>query len=263
MGVVQMDRQPSRRERKKRKTRQRLLECAWHRFLQNGYDETTVEDITEAADVAKGTFFNYFSTKEAVLDELALWRLELLGQQIQADVGVSPESETQPAIARIKRMVCALAGEFFPESDLPRHLLLARISAPIKHQSAHRLGSMTRELVEQGQQTGEIRADMDADMIARLIMTAVFYHFMCAHPEHPHSEHAHREYTRADHVDVASARPTPPQPARTRASLLDQTRTSSFGQKPNTQYAIDLEARLIESIDQLLDGLGGPDWRRQ
>jgi AcrR family transcriptional regulator len=241
MGTVKMSKPTSRRERKKRETRQRLLECAWEQFLEKGYDEATVEDITEAADVAKGTFFNYFATKEAVLDELALWRLDKLGQQIRADADAPSISEVPTAVARIKRMVCALAGEFFPASDLPRHLLLARISAPIKHQSAHRLGSITRELVEQGQETGEIRADIDADLIARLLMTSVFYHFMRAHPGHPHSVNSDRE-SRAPH---------------------DRPQLQRVVQERNTKYAIDLEAKLIESVDKLMDGLGGPHWRQQ
>jgi NADH dehydrogenase len=241
MSKVKMNERPSRRERKKRETRQRLLECAWQQFLEKGYDEATVEDITEAADVAKGTFFNYFATKEAALDELALWRLDQLGQQVRADVDISSTVRTTTAVARIKRMLCALAGEFFPESDLPRHLLLARISAPIKHQSAHRLGSMMGELVEQGQRSGEIRTDIDADLIARLIMTSVFYHFMRAHPQHTHSGDSRTE----------------------NAPLPQHVRLEGFTQVSNTQHAIDMEAKLIESVDKLLDGLGGPDWRQQ
>jgi len=40
------------------------------------YEETTVEEITERADVAKGTFFNYFPSKEALLGELSVWGAE-------------------------------------------------------------------------------------------------------------------------------------------------------------------------------------------
>jgi AcrR family transcriptional regulator len=242
MSAVKMDGQPSRRERKKQKTRQRLLECAWQQFLEKGYDETTVEDITEAADVAKGTFFNYFSTKEAVLDDLALWRLDQLGQQVRDDTLVSPDGAPPTAVARIKRLVSAFAGEFFPDSDLPRHLLLARISAPIKHESAHRLGSMMRELVEQGQQSGEVRGDIDADLIARLLMTGVFYHFMRAHPSPHHSKEGPR-----------SGDTPPPEHARPQGSKLERS----------TQYELDLEAKLIESVDNLMDGLGGPNWRQR
>jgi AcrR family transcriptional regulator len=243
MSAVKMNGQSSRRERKKRETRQRLLECAWQQFLEKGYDETTVQDITEAADVAKGTFFNYFATKEAALDELALLRLDQLDRRVRADVKATSTGETPTIVARIKRMICALAGEFFPESDLPRHLLLARISAPIKHESAHRLGSIVRELVEQGQQSGEIRADVDADLIARLIMTSVFYHFMRAHPQPYHSEGSH-----------AHARISP---------TVHHRRSEENGAIRNTQYAVDLEAKLIESVDNLLGGLAGPDWRQR
>ena len=169
----------SRRERKKQETRQRLLTCAWQLFQEKGYDDTTVEDVTEAADVGKGTFFNYFDTKEAILDEIALWRIELLAERILG-VGDVPDS----AVARIKLMIQAMSDEFSPERELPQHLLIARISAPIRHESAHRLGSIMHELVSQGQAKGEIRDDMEASLIARLLMTCAFHHFMhCYDPQ--------------------------------------------------------------------------------
>src|ERR1700721_3046046 len=56
-----------RRERRRLETRERLYRSALELFAERGYLETTVEDITEAADVGKGTFFNYFPTKEHVL----------------------------------------------------------------------------------------------------------------------------------------------------------------------------------------------------
>ena len=218
----------SRRERKKQETRQRLLECAWQLFQEGGYDDTTVEDITEAADVAKGTFFNYFPTKEALLDELALWRIDLLGSHVLAADDV-PEG----AVARIKRMVRAMAAEFSPDRELPQHLLIARISAPIKHESAHRLGSIMHDLVQQGQDSGEIRADIDAGLIARLLLTGAFYHFMWFHP--PKDGHLSHGSPSGDGGRLQSE------------------------DEPN---ALSLEAKLIESVDALMDGLGGPS-RRQ
>jgi AcrR family transcriptional regulator len=50
----------SRRERKKLKTRQALFMAALSLFRGKGHAATTVEEITEKADVAKGTFCNYF-----------------------------------------------------------------------------------------------------------------------------------------------------------------------------------------------------------
>ncbi|MET8145064.1 TetR family transcriptional regulator [Sphaerisporangium sp. NPDC005288] len=57
----------TRRERKKRMTRQLIAETALRLFAEQGYEQTTVAQITSAADVATKTFFNYFPSKEDVL----------------------------------------------------------------------------------------------------------------------------------------------------------------------------------------------------
>lgn len=57
----------SRRQRKKRQTRQLLVETAFRLFADQGYEQTTVAQIARAADVATKTFFNYFPSKEDVL----------------------------------------------------------------------------------------------------------------------------------------------------------------------------------------------------
>ena len=54
---------PSRRERRREETRQRLIEAALALMQQKPFEQVTVEEITELADVAKGTFFTYFPPK--------------------------------------------------------------------------------------------------------------------------------------------------------------------------------------------------------
>jgi AcrR family transcriptional regulator len=58
---------PGRRARRQAETRARILHAALDLFARQGFFSTTVEQITEAADVGKGTFFNYFPSKEHVL----------------------------------------------------------------------------------------------------------------------------------------------------------------------------------------------------
>lgn len=58
----------SRRARKRKQTADLLAETAWGLFEQNGFENVTMEAIAAAADVAKGTLYNYFPVKEALLN---------------------------------------------------------------------------------------------------------------------------------------------------------------------------------------------------
>src|SRR5438105_2726469 len=60
-----------RRGRRKEEMRSQIFQAAMRLFERKGVFDTTVEEITESADVAKGTFFNYFPSKEAILTKLA------------------------------------------------------------------------------------------------------------------------------------------------------------------------------------------------
>ena len=61
------DRPPGLRERKKIKTRQAIRREAFRLIEANGYPNTTVEQIADAADVSPSTFFRYFPSKESLL----------------------------------------------------------------------------------------------------------------------------------------------------------------------------------------------------
>jgi AcrR family transcriptional regulator len=56
-------------------------------FAERGFQETTVEDITEAADVGKGTFFNYFPTKEHIFAVHARMQVERLREILARATG--------------------------------------------------------------------------------------------------------------------------------------------------------------------------------
>jgi AcrR family transcriptional regulator len=73
-----------RRERKRQALHQQLLHCAEQLFIDRGVSGTTVEDIAEAADVARQTVFNHFPYKEALALELAAARVQSVAQRAHA-----------------------------------------------------------------------------------------------------------------------------------------------------------------------------------
>ncbi len=74
---------PGLRERKKQKTRWSIQEHALRLFQEQGYEQTTVDQIAAAAEISPSTFFRYFKTKEdlVVEDEYDPLLLKFLAEQ--------------------------------------------------------------------------------------------------------------------------------------------------------------------------------------
>jgi len=73
----------TRTQKRTLRTRQRLLAAALSRFCTKGFLATTIEDITEQADLGKGTFYRHFTSKEHILLALAEQTLNQLAAQLQ------------------------------------------------------------------------------------------------------------------------------------------------------------------------------------
>src|SRR5271155_3024923 len=167
--VLHSSRSPrgSRRARRSADIRARLFRAALELFAKRGYLETTVEDITEAADVGKGTFFNYFPTKEHVL--------ATYGEQRVAAIEVAlkkARSANHSVLAVLKELATDLAGQSSQSPDLLRSIFAAHLScAPVRAELQNRLQRARQLLAEifvVGQKRGEIRRDRSAADLARL-----------------------------------------------------------------------------------------------
>jgi AcrR family transcriptional regulator len=75
---------PSRRERRRLEVSGRVLEAAEALFVEKGFDETTVAEICDAADVAYGTFFNHFPAKSDLLLALGRRAVAEISQELGA-----------------------------------------------------------------------------------------------------------------------------------------------------------------------------------
>ncbi len=155
----------NRRERHRAETRERLFRAALKIFAERGYQQTTVEDITEAADVGKGTFFNYFPTKEHVLATLGAERIAAIERALQ-------QAKKGPVLPVLKDLTTEIAGQSTASAALLRAIYAAHASCEPVRAELHKRLHIGRRLLTQifilGQKRGEIRRDRPAAELARL-----------------------------------------------------------------------------------------------
>jgi AcrR family transcriptional regulator len=112
-----------RRERRRAETREKIFRAALQLFSERSLSATTVEDITEAADVGKGTFFNYFDSKEHVLSVLAEAQLAKIHAALEA-----AQHADVPVKQTARKMILALAEVPGRSDVLARSLMMALLS---------------------------------------------------------------------------------------------------------------------------------------
>lgn len=158
----------SRRERRSAELRERLFHAALLLFAQKGYSETTVEDITNAADVGKGTFFNYFPSKEHIL--AAFGRLQM--DKVQAAVDEAPTTKL-PIREILRQLAIEAVSEPARNPAMVRALLQANLSsAPVREtmREIHtKATALLSQIVEVGQKRGEIQKDLNASDLAQTL----------------------------------------------------------------------------------------------
>lgn len=162
-----------RRERRTAETREGLFRAALDLFARKGFNETTVEDITEAADVGKGTFFNYFPSKDHIL--LAFGEMQFA--KLEAAVaGARHSGESMPAFLR--SLGARMTEEPIRHPGIVRTLLQAYLSTtPVRAAMIDlqtRVHALHTEIVRLGQERGEIRQDLPAAEIAHVFRQTVF-----------------------------------------------------------------------------------------
>ena len=97
--------EPLRRERKKRQTRDALVQAALALFIAKGYEQTAVREITDAVDVSERTFFRYFANKEDLALSFARDHSDALMRELTARPLTEP-----PLVALRNALHAAIQG---------------------------------------------------------------------------------------------------------------------------------------------------------
>ena len=159
-----------RRERRARALRQSLYETAIRLFRERGYEATTVQQITEAVDTSKGTFFNYFPSKEHVLaayhDEMTR---NILGSLERSDHPGAAAAllDTADACARWVAIDPELAGA------VVRVVFVSPVLAAADRANGARFLAWLRGVVDDGIRRGELRRDLERDVFVGVVLGTI------------------------------------------------------------------------------------------
>jgi len=155
-----------RREIKKESNREQILKAAIELFTTKGFDQTTVENITRKATIAKGTFYNFFEKKEDVL-------LYFLDKEIsKSTLELEKKMGDQKTVAdRIELLISIYIKHIFPNREFSKVLMRERVGKIGTGHNKNERNLMQKlwEVIDQAQKNGEIKKSVDAHRMAELI----------------------------------------------------------------------------------------------
>lgn len=168
MSSADLQQPPGRRERKRRQMLNQIASVAFELFERDGYQNVTMEQIATAADVAKGTLYNHFPVKEAVL---AHW----IEKELSSDLaGLAPVlGETNSIQAQLTALFAASAQwceghrQYLPPYIRYRFGSFDATDGAAK--DGQGLITTMTPLIATAQREDEVRSDFDAAHLACLV----------------------------------------------------------------------------------------------
>ena len=160
----------SRREQRKREVRERIMESAMRRFIRQGFDETTVDQIAADAEVAQKTFFNYFPTKQDLFRQLAEARIDELVQILDEE-----RERDAPTDEKLANCFLRLSELLEQRKRLARDLILEVMRARppgTNVEELSRLHGCFGEILRDGQAVGDVRDDESVEFLAEMVVGA-------------------------------------------------------------------------------------------
>lgn len=158
---------------RKKDTRARIVRASLELFAEKGIEATTVAEISEAADIGKGTFFTYFPSKEAVFADIGDLMLEMMSE------GVETKASEGSTLAEQLAHVLVPGIEWHQQNPSLSRLsftVLMRAPSAIDADAANisALESLLAGLVKEGQATGAFRQDLEPEAAAVALLGLYF-----------------------------------------------------------------------------------------
>ena len=157
----------SRVERKKELTRRKITGAAMKLFKLYGFDAVTMEQIAGDADIARGTLYNYFPVKEAILSEFMSQAFREKNPERLQRLRSLPGTRE-----RMTLVLSELIAGIQTEKEIFERYLVYQVQNMVSLRRDVRIRSgfdqLPVEIVRLGQESGELRRDMPFDLLVAL-----------------------------------------------------------------------------------------------
>lgn len=149
-----------------RNTKGRIISAAWKLFYEQGYEDTTVEDIVFESETSKGSFYHYFDGKDALLGTLAYVFDEKYEQLMKT---MDPRLEAMEKLVYLNHELFAMIESSISIDLLTRLLSTQLLTRGEKHLlDRNRIYfKLLRQIISEGQKEGQLRADRTVNEILR------------------------------------------------------------------------------------------------
>ena len=164
----------SRRERRRREVRDRIIEASLKLFVEQGCEVTTVEEVCELADVARKTFYNYFSSKQHLINHLCDTLIFDKSRRLMDAARAHSPITIDRLNFYIDSTSANLRGFAAVERVLIRYVMqdVAHDQQRAAHQWIH-LSDIFSAMIAEGQQRGDVLKGFNARFLGELVAGAI------------------------------------------------------------------------------------------
>ena len=149
----------SRRDRKKLATWLTIIEVAMSLFKQQGFYETSMEQIAEQSDISKATLYKYFEVKEAII--AAYWQEEIKNSKDELRQIITNNPDTRSRLEAAFRVYMRHIMQSRELYEIYISYRMAHINKPhINDKLRSGVAENTAAIIQAGQESGEIRTDI-------------------------------------------------------------------------------------------------------
>ena len=177
-----------------RNTKGRIVAAAWKLFYEQGYENTTVEDIVYESETSKGSFYHYFKGKDALMGSLSV----LFDEKYEELRGrIDPRMDTVEALIWLNQELFSMIDTSVPLELLSRLLSSQLVTPGEKHllDRGRTYFKLLTQVVRTGQERGELSRAVTANEIVKayaMFERALMYDWCLCEGEYALSGYAAR-----------------------------------------------------------------------